>query len=37
MRNSNLPETNDVHEAFASLCIEYPTFINLDIIRDEMI
>ena len=37
MHNSNLPETSNVHEAFASLCIEYPTFINLDIIRDEMI
>ena len=37
MRNSNLPETNNAHEAFASLCVEYPKFINLDIIRDETI
>ncbi len=36
-RNSNLPETNKVHEEFASLCVEDPKFINLDIIRDETI
>lgn len=37
LRNSNLPETNTIHEEFASLCVEYPRFINLDVIRDERI
>ena len=32
MRNSNLPETSRVHETFADLCVEYPKFINLDVI-----
>jgi hypothetical protein len=37
MRNSNLPETSKVHEEFASLCVESPKFVNLDVIRDERI
>jgi hypothetical protein len=37
MRNSNLPETHKVHEEFVGLCVEYPKFINLDVIRDEII
>jgi hypothetical protein len=37
LRNSNLSETNKIHEEFVGLCVEYPKFINLDVIRDESI
>lgn len=37
MRNSNLLETNKVHEEFTNLCVEDPKYVNLDVLRDETI
>lgn len=33
--NSNLPETQAVHQRFAPLCTDGPHFIDLDVVRDE--
>ncbi|MFE9608512.1 ester cyclase [Streptomyces sp. NPDC006012] len=35
MRNSNLPETDKVFRQLVALCDELPTFIDLDVVRDE--
>ncbi|GGM79160.1 hypothetical protein GCM10012275_57200 [Longimycelium tulufanense] len=35
MANSNLPETNNIHDRFVELCTEPPTFVNLDVLREE--
>ncbi|MFH9087607.1 ester cyclase [Streptomyces sp. NPDC017673] len=35
MRNSNLPETDRVFRGLVALCDEMPTFIDLDVVRDE--
>jgi steroid delta-isomerase-like uncharacterized protein len=35
MRNSNLPETDKVFQQLLALCDEMPTFIDLDVVRDE--
>ncbi|MFC4503118.1 MULTISPECIES: ester cyclase [Streptomyces] len=35
MRNSNLPETDKVFRELVALCDEMPTFMDLDVVRDE--
>ncbi|AOR32568.1 SnoaL-like polyketide cyclase [Streptomyces fodineus] len=35
MRNSNLPETDKIFQGMVALCEEMPTFIDLDVVRDE--
>ncbi|POX62237.1 ester cyclase [Streptomyces sp. Ru62] len=35
MRNSNLPETDRIFRGIVALCDEMPTFIDLDVVRDE--
>ncbi|MEV5146715.1 ester cyclase [Streptomyces sp. NPDC052727] len=35
MRNSNLPETDRIFRGLVALCDEMPTFIDLDVVRDE--
>ncbi|MGW2644734.1 ester cyclase [Streptomyces sp. NPDC001393] len=35
MRNSNLPETDKIFHDLVALCDEMPTFIDLDVVRDE--
>ncbi|MER6071874.1 ester cyclase [Streptomyces sp. NPDC001817] len=35
MRNSNLPETDKIFHDMVALCDEMPTFIDLDVVRDE--
>ncbi|AHH95788.1 hypothetical protein GCM10010174_46600 [Kutzneria viridogrisea] len=35
MANSTMPETNAIHERFVELCEEGPTFVDLDVLRDE--
>ncbi|MGW2489722.1 ester cyclase [Streptomyces sp. NPDC001606] len=35
MRNSNLPETDRIFEGMVALCDEMPTFVDLDVVRDE--
>lgn len=35
MRNSNLPETDRIFREMVALCDEMPTFIDLDVVRDE--
>lgn len=35
MRNSNLPETDRIFREMVALCDEPPTFVDLDVIRDE--
>ncbi|GGO89627.1 ester cyclase [Wenjunlia tyrosinilytica] len=37
MRNSRMPETNRVFEEMVALCVEPPTFTNLDVVRDEQL
>ncbi|MER6024910.1 ester cyclase [Streptomyces sp. NPDC001851] len=37
MRNSNLPETDRIFQGMVSLCDEMPTFIDLDVVRDELL
>ncbi|CUW30547.1 MULTISPECIES: ester cyclase [Streptomyces] len=35
MRNSNLPETDRIFRELVALCDEMPTFVDLDVVRDE--
>ncbi|MEW2509949.1 ester cyclase [Streptomyces sp. NPDC046870] len=35
MRNSNLPETDRIFRGLVALCDEMPTFVDLDVVRDE--
>lgn len=35
MRNSKLPETDKIFQGMVALCDEVPTFIDLDVVRDE--
>lgn len=35
--NSTLSETNAVHEEFVGLCEQPPTFVDLDVLRDEQL
>ncbi|MEV5878632.1 ester cyclase [Streptomyces sp. NPDC052101] len=35
MRNSNLPETDRIFQGLVALCDEMPTFIDLDVVRDD--
>lgn len=35
MRNSNLPETNEVYQKLVELCDEPPRFTDLEVIRDD--
>ncbi|MGP3928077.1 ester cyclase [Streptomyces sp. 8N616] len=35
MKNSNLPETDRTFQEMVALCDEMPTFIDLDVVRDE--
>ncbi|KUN08317.1 SnoaL-like polyketide cyclase [Streptomyces yokosukanensis] len=35
MRNSNLPETDRIFRGMVALCDETPTFLDLDVVRDE--
>jgi ribosomal protein S18 acetylase RimI-like enzyme len=35
--NSTLSETNAVHEEFLGLCEQPPTFVDLDVLRDEQL
>ncbi|MFB7501177.1 ester cyclase [Streptomyces sp. NPDC056161] len=35
MRNSNLPETDKVFRQLVALCDELPTFVDLDVVREE--
>ncbi|KOV95245.1 MULTISPECIES: ester cyclase [unclassified Streptomyces] len=35
MRNSNLPETGRIFRKMLALCDEMPTFVDLDVVRDE--
>ncbi|MFE9646967.1 ester cyclase [Streptomyces sp. NPDC006365] len=37
MRNSNLPETDEVFREMVALCEEMPTFTDLDVVRDEQL
>jgi steroid delta-isomerase-like uncharacterized protein len=37
MRNSSLPETDEILRGMASLCDETPTFTDLDVVRDEQL
>jgi steroid delta-isomerase-like uncharacterized protein len=37
MRNSNLPETDEVFREMVALCDEMPTFTDLDVVRDEQL
>jgi len=37
MRNSNLPETDRIFRGMVALCDEMPTFIDLDVVRDEQL
>lgn len=37
MRNSHLPETDQVFRAMAALCDEMPTFVDLEVVRDEQL
>jgi predicted ester cyclase len=37
MRNSNLPETDKIFQGMVALCDEMPTFIDLDVVRDEQL
>lgn len=37
MRNSNLPETDEVFRQMVALCDEMPTFTDLDVVRDEQL
>ncbi|MEU6575066.1 ester cyclase [Streptomyces sp. NPDC046805] len=37
MRNSNLPETDRVFQEMVALCDEMPTFMDLDVVRDEQL
>lgn len=35
MRNSNLPETDEIFRGVVALCDEMPTFMDLEVVRDE--
>jgi predicted ester cyclase len=35
MRNSNLPETDEIFKDMVALCDEMPTFTDLDVVRDD--
>ncbi len=35
MRNSNLPETDEIFRGMVALCDEMPTFMDLEVVRDE--
>ncbi|MFF0792025.1 ester cyclase [Streptomyces spiralis] len=35
MRNSNLPETDEIFRGMVALCDDMPTFIDLEVVRDE--
>ncbi|BBC35983.1 uncharacterized protein SGFS_072770 [Streptomyces graminofaciens] len=37
MRNSNLPETDQIFREMVALCDEMPTFTDLDVVRDEQL
>jgi steroid delta-isomerase-like uncharacterized protein len=37
LKNSRLPETNQIFEEMAALCDETPTFTDLDVVRDEQL
>ncbi|WP_055493214.1 ester cyclase [Streptomyces sp. TP-A0356] len=37
MRNSNLPETDEVFREMVALCEERPTFTDLEVVRDEQL
>ncbi|MFE9447278.1 ester cyclase [Streptomyces sp. NPDC006739] len=37
MRNSNLPETDRIFRQMVALCDEMPTFMDLDVVRDEQL
>lgn len=37
MRNSNLPETDRIFRGMVALCDEMPTFVDLDVVRDEQL
>jgi steroid delta-isomerase-like uncharacterized protein len=37
MRNSKLPETNEIFEQMVALCTQPPTFTDLDVVRDEQL
>src|SRR3954447_10884054 len=37
MRNSNLPETDQVFREMVALCDEMPTFVDLEVVRDEQL
>jgi steroid delta-isomerase-like uncharacterized protein len=37
MRNSNLPETDEVFREMVALCEEMPTFTDLEVVRDEQL
>jgi hypothetical protein len=37
MRNSEMPETNGIHERFVQLCAEPPRFVDLDVVREEQL
>ncbi|MDX3573024.1 ester cyclase [Streptomyces sp. ID05-47C] len=37
MRNSNLPETDEIFQGMVALCDEMPTFTDLEVVRDEQL
>lgn len=37
MRNSNLPETNRIYQQLVALCDGEPSFMDLDVVRDEQL
>jgi hypothetical protein len=37
MRNSQLTETQAIHEQFVPLCEEPPRFVDLEIVREEQL